>query len=207
MKKLLLSVGLGVLTLSAVAQSYPEARHYSFSFLVPGISAVYVTNTFGITNLSTAGAEGTNQVGTAYTNSGTLVVAAAANYQPLLNDVNLWIPRDGRDWQVLTNEFQLQIDDVPANVSVTYNSGSGANAAVTFVMVPVVDDTHEVNTDPWTWSFTAAASQTQTTISTNANFLWHWPGAKKIRVRRITNADADATSQVIITDLKLNGYK
>lgn len=204
MKKLLLTIGLVCATISSFAQP----KHYSDSFLIPGITAVYVTNTFGITNLFTTAAEGTNQVGTAYTNSGTLVIAAAANYQPLLNDVQMIPPPGGRNFSLYTNDsFGKLFADVPANVSVTYSSGSGANAAVTFVMVPMIDDDTEVNANPWTWSFTAAASQTGATISTNAEFLWQWAGAKKIRVRRITNADTDATSHVIITGLQFNHWK
>lgn len=201
-----LLLGFAVATVSH-AQSYPEARHYSFSFLPSGITAVYVTNTLALTNLSTAGTAGTNVAGLVYTNSGTQVIVGSGDYQPLLNDVNLWIPRDGRFWNVATNDTLTAVYDIPANVSVTYSSGSGANAAVTFVMVPMADDTREVNADAWTWSFTAVASQVNTTISTNANWLQRWPGAKKLRIRRVVNADTDASSQVVITALQLNGYK
>ena len=208
-KKLLLTVGLavGILPL-AMAQSYPETRHYNFSFLPAGVSAVYITNTIALTNLNTAGTAGTNMAGLVYTNTGIRVIAGSADYQPLLNDVNLWAPRDGRWWGLYTNDLiGPLIADVPACVNVTYDSGSGANAAVTFVMVPMIDDTTEVNANAWTWSFTAVASQTGTTISTNAYKLWEWPGAKKVRIRRVVNADTDASSQVVIRGLSLSGYK
>lgn len=200
---------LGLTVATCHAQSYPEARHYSFSFLPSGITAVYVTNTLALTNLNTAGTAGTNVAGLVYTNSGTQVVVGSGDYQPLLNDVNLWIPRDGRNWTpAQTNGLiDFHVVDVPATLSMTYSSGSGANAAVTFVCVPMIDDTREVNANPWTFSFTAVASQTGTTVSTNAYKLWEWPGAKKIRIRRIVNADTDASSQVVITALQLNGYK
>ena len=170
---------------------------------------MYVTNTLALTNLNTAGNAGTNVAGLVYTNSGTQVIVGSGDYQPLLNDINLWVARDGRQWLPMATNGLITINavDVPAVLSMTYSSGSGANAAVTFTAVPMIDDTHEVNANAWTFSFTAVASQTGTTVSTNAYKLWEWPGAKKIRIRRVINEDTDASSQVIITGLSLNGYK
>ncbi len=208
MKKLLLIIGLAVAT-SFVAKAQ-DSRHYSFSFLPSGIDAIYVTNALNITNLLTSGSMGTNLAGTTFTNLGTRVVVAGttgASIQ-LLNDVNLWIPKDGRHWNLYTNDLLgVLYTDSPMWISVTYDSGSGANAAMTFVMTPMADDNREVNANPFTWSFTAVASQTGTTVTTNLQQVWQWPGAKKLRVRRIVNADTDATSHVIITDLNLEGYK
>ena len=208
MKKLLLAVGLAIVT-SLVANAQ-DSRHYSFSFLPSGIDAITVTNTLNITNLLTEGSMGTNLAGTTFTNLGTRVVVAGtvgASVQ-LLGDVNLWIPKDGRMWNVYTNDLLGPLyTDNPMWISMTYDSGSGANSAMTLVFTPMADDNREVNGNPFTWSITAVASQTQLTVATNLQQAWQWPGAKKLRVRRVVNADADASSQVIITDLNLEGYK
>jgi len=200
MKKLLLAVFVAA-GMTAFAQP-----HTSQDFLA--VQAVYVTNLLAITNL-TLNDYGTNIAGTSYTNSsGTLVTASGSTGTSvsLLKDCNLWADREGRWWGVQTNEniVNYEAPYSTANVSVKFAGGSGANAAVTFTFAPVWDGENYDSSERWTFSYTATGA---TSLSRSTNVpVWRWPGAKSLKCLRIVNADTDATSHVIITDLKLNGY-
>lgn len=205
-------------TLTAAAQ----APHRSFSFL--NVQAAYASNALasygtGLTNLATARAAGdgtTNVTATVYSNLNARVVinstAGTSNVTAsgvnIFKDVPLWALRDGGNpWTPnFTNGNYDLVNRSFANLGVTWTAGSGANAAVTFVVTPLYDGVNEATTaaEEWTFAFTAVASTTST-YATNVP-LHRWPGAGKLRIRRITNGDADASSQVIITKLNLNGF-
>ena len=195
-----------ILGLLALVPSLALAANFeSQSFLA--VSAVYATNTLQITNLTASGSVGTNVLGTTYTNNATRIVVSAAGAGAtvnLLKDVSLWARSDGSlaSQLVATNIATTEVSD--ANVSITMTSGSGANAAVTFVIAPVPDGANASKTANWTFSFTPTASTTET-VFTNVP-LSTFSGVNKLRLLRIVNADTDASSQVIVTSVKLNGF-
>lgn len=205
----LVALFLMVFALPVAAQDL-WAKHNSRKFLA--VPAVYATNVLQITNFSTAGSVGTNKSGTIYTNgSGTRVVVSAAGAgatKNLLQDVPLWTTKEGLPaWSDgTTNGESILYNRSYGTVSVTMAADSGANAAVSFVVTPLWNGVNEASeaADLWTFAFTPTASTTHT-FSTNAP-LHKWPGAKALRLKRIVNADTDATSTVIITDVSLNGF-
>lgn len=208
MKKLILTS-----VLVALASLANAANFQSQDFL--SVQAVYATNTVQITNLLASGSVGTNVSGTTYTNNGSRVVVTAAGAGAsvnLLKDVSLWARADGSPpttiWSA-TNGAALAagsyFENSDVHMSVTYSSGSGANAAVTFTIVPIPDGEHASEVNPWSWSFTAVASSTLATVRTNVP-ISSFTGCKGLRLLRIVNADTDASSQVIITDARINGF-
>ena len=175
------------------------------------VPAVYATNTLSITNLATGGSVGTNVVGTTYTNkAGTRVVVTSGGLyatQPLLQDVSIYPLQNGSGaWPAYTTNGLINYHMSYATLSTTMTAGSGADTAVTFVVTPIYNGVNEATEagDLWTFSLTPVVSTTKT-YSTNAP-LWKWPGAQKLRLKRIVNADTDASSQVIITDVSLNQF-
>lgn len=199
MKKIIsLVIGLA-LTLSASAQN-----HSVQSFFAGGISSVTASNVLQVTNLSYASSLGSNVVGLVYTNAGTRVVAAAGDFKNLLRDVTLWTDREGRAWK--TNAAEVAFETT-ASLCIKTIAGSGANAAVTLVFSPVMNDSigeGTVSTEWFTASITPTASATQ--VWRVSIPLYKWPGAKKLRLQYINNADTDASSNVQITHLSLNGF-
>lgn len=202
----LLALGLGV----SAAQAQVEWK--SFSFIPENITSLLVSNTLAVTNLSTASAQTTNANGTVYTNTaGVRVILNANQTTKLLQDVPLWSLRDGGPaWESSTNG--VNYIQSYAQVSVSTVSGSGANAALSFVVTPIYGNSRRtgksfeatVSTEEWTFAFTPTASSSQT-FTTNAP-LYRWPGAKGLRLRRVINADTDASSDVWLQDISLNGY-
>ena len=212
-----LIVCLAILALFTVTAGAQGFGFKSQSFL--NVQAVYVTNLLSATNLSTAmpAATGnTNQPGFAYSNLNSRVVVsntsvavnlAAAKTSPF-KDVNLWPLKDGsgpwtpnypnNGWDLGNKSF--------ANVAVTWEAGSGADSAVTFVLTPIYDGVHEATTagEEWTFAFTPTVSTTSS-YATNAP-LWRWPGASKLRLRRVVNTDTTAAAHVILRDVSLNGF-
>lgn len=208
MKKNILYI-LGAILLVALllnpTSASAQAGHRSLKFLT--VPAVYVTNLFSITNLSTAGSSGTNVAGTVYTNGTTRVTASTgtSTTRPLLQDVPLWSLRTGEPaYNPSTNG--VNFIQSYGTVSVTLTAGSGADSAITFVATPVYNGVNEATAtgEEWTFAFTPTVSTTHTFV-TNAP-LHRWPGAESLRIRRIVNADTTAGGNVIITDLSLNGY-
>lgn len=208
MKKILI---LGLFAFASIAKA---ANFESQSFLA--VQAVYATNTVQITNLASFGSVGTNLAGTTYTNNGSRVVVTAAGAGSgvnLLKDVSLWALSDGSPATSIftaTNGAAFPAGAFyelgHATISVTMSGASGANAAVTFSLVPLWDGVNQANTaaDFFNFSFTAVASSTRT-FSTNVP-MSRFVGAKKLRLVSISNADTDATSQVIVTAASLNGF-
>lgn len=203
MKKLLIIGLVGLLGLVASAQVAPR----SYRMIPSDINSLIVSNTIAITNLSSVAALiTTNKTGTAWTNSaGIGVVASSGSTTKLLQDVPLWSLRDGSGaWSTITNN-SIPFMQSYATLAVTGTAGSGANAAVTFVMAPVYGTREATDAGQlWTFSLTPTASTTQTMV-TNVP-MFNWPGATALRCRRIVNADTDASSQWVLSDITLNGY-
>lgn len=208
MKTIVSILVLAVATLGVSAQN-----HNSRSFL--NVQAIRATNTFQFTNFLTAGSVGTNKANTYYTNNNALVVVTAAGAGSQVNpfrDVSLWARRDGApavSWIANTNAAVAAETFIPKNdatLSVAWQSGSGANAAVTFLFTPLYNGEHEATAaaEEWSFSFTATASSREC-LATNVP-LHKWLGAEKLRLRRVVNADTDASSDVHIFDISLNGY-
>lgn len=208
MKKIISILMVVALAVSANAQWAVHNSNLPGGNKFLAVPAVYATNNFNITNLSSVIGPGTNLAGTVFTNkAGTRATVTAAGVgaaQPLLQDVSIQpLASGGGAWAY---HYTNGVERSYATMSVTLTAQSGANAAVTFALTPLYNGVNEATetADLWTWSFTPTASTTHT-VSTNVP-LWRWPGAEKLRLRRITNADTDATSAVIITDVSLNQF-
>ncbi len=194
---------------AALAQVSYAANYESLSFM--NVQAFQVTNTINVTNLSALGSVGTNVANTLYTNGGSRVVVSAAGLgagTTLIKDINLWARADGSPAASIvsgTNSGNtVTIGD--ATFSTTLTGGSGANAAVTFTIAPVWDGVNEATAsgDIWEFSFTATASST-ITVSTNVP-LQRFPGAKKLKLLRVVNADTDASSGVMVRAASINAF-
>lgn len=198
---------LAMLVLPAVT-ALAQAEHRSQSFL--NVQAVYLTNLYNPTNLATAGTATTNIVGLTMTNFGARVTCDGTNNARVnpFKDVQLWAMTDGRGaWsEGSTNGTGILYNQSFASISVTWTAGSGANTAIPFVVTPLFNGRNEATStaDEWTFAFTPTASATQT-LTTNVP-LYRWPGAAKLRLRRAVNTDTDASSQVIVSDISLNGF-
>lgn len=210
--KLLIALGALLAALALPARS-AAAEYHAQSFL--NVQAVYLTNTFNPTNLATAGSVGTNIVGLILTNDGTrLVVSATAGSRiNPFKDVALWSLTDGTGpWNTGNTNGVMTWPYSYATLSVSWTAGSGANSAISFLVTPIYAKTSQrprgreatATAEEWTFAFTPTASASQT-LSTNVP-LWRWPGAAGLRLRRAVNADTDASSQVIVEDISLNGY-
>lgn len=231
MKKLILIVSLMVATVAAQAQTFRAQ-----SFLAPGVASVYVTNTIAITNLNTAGANTTNAPGTAWSNYTFGVSAPYTLYvvgtntgsgtwtnatKNLLKDVDLWALKDGSPavMQSMTNGTDRPTLSYATLAIRIASGGSGANTAASLVFTPLYGtgtDTASIGINPrptplegntadeWTVGITSAGTA-EVRLLTNAP-LYKWPGARGLRLRRIVHADADASSQIIVNEVSLNGY-
>lgn len=208
MKKLLAVIGLILVSaVMATAQS-----HRTINLLAGGINAVVVTNTLQITNFNYRASVRTNVANTTYTNDGTRVVVTAAGVgstTPLLiSKVDLWADREGRAYaQTTTNVTDSTIYNTPCKIIARYNSGSGANAAVTLGVSPVYNDNvgELAGSQVTALTFTAVASQTDYVVEIPVP-MYKFAGAKALRLCYISNADTDASSQVTFTHLSLNGF-
>lgn len=207
MKKLFIVGAIGLSTLGAMGQS-----HLSQSFL--NVQSLNTTNAYAVTNLAT-GLQTYLAVGVLWTNSAGTVNRATNGVRTdvLFKDVSLWSDRDGlpftQNVKTLTGLTDTNAPAYvpPARLFIQLHGGSGANAAVTFVFNPVWDgDTQPAaTTDDWSVALTATTT-TPVTLATNIP-MWMWPGAKSLRVKTITNGDTDASSQVTVTKLSVNGFR
>jgi hypothetical protein len=215
MKKLLLAIGASIL----VAASASGQNWKSENFLNGQIATLVVTNTGGITNLSSilfnqTAAYATNTPQTMFTNVLGTLVAVTNNLtwsnQNILVDVPLYVARDGQPLFVGVGTTNNQVLASPLNVMIDIlTAGSGANSAVNFVFVPLFDvyGTLFESTsagDAWTVGVTAATT-TRTCVITNVP-TWKWPGVKALRLKSITNTDTDITSQVWLDAVSLGGF-
>lgn len=204
---------LSVLLFTMFVSFGVEAQQFhSISFLSANISSLNVSNKLGITNLlSTALGVTTNAPGIVWTNSANVSNnVASADTTQFLQDIPLWSDRNGQIPCVLVATNTGVYDSgylSGANLTISIAlGGSGANSAVNFVFVPVMDGAHESTTsgDAWTVGVTASTTS-RVTISTNAP-LYKWPGCKALRLKTITNTDTDASSQVTLDTIVLNGF-
>jgi hypothetical protein len=206
MKNLLLIIGLTFATFVASGQNY-----LSQSFL--NQKSLLVSNTLSISNLANFSGQ-SNIFGVRWTNSALtgVSVTGAGNTTTLIKDVDLWSRADG-DWWGARFAGQGSSDTntaiSPHNLFVRLlTGGSGANAAVTFTFIPIYDglETPVVGTG-MNWSFAVTSAGTASvTVATNVP-TWKWPGAKKLRLLSIVNADTDASSEVWVDRVSLNGYR
>lgn len=212
MKKNIVRIMWVAVLLGVAAASYAQP-HQSRSFLA--VQSIIVTNTANATNLNTAGSVGTNYQGFHYTNLNRLVVINTTSGATNVNaskinpfqDVALWSLRDGSPAYSLgvTNGTGLNYHQSFATLTITWTGGSGANTAVPFVFTPVYDGVNEATDSAQEWSVSLTPSTTRSTIATNMP-IYKWPGASKVRLRRVVNADADANGQAIIEAIRLNGF-
>lgn len=203
-----LLVGLAVLVggVSAEAQNFKSLNF----LLVPSIT---VSNKVQYTNLQSsatvANASTTNIVGLIWTNLfGNQVIAGVADFTQLSGDVPLWSDRNG-NVPILTSGSNTvwsgAISALTMNIHLL-TGGSAANSAVNFVFTPVFDGIHDstASGDMFTVGVTAAGAAA-VNIATNVP-MWKWPGAKSLRLLTINNADTDASSQVVVDGISLNGF-
>lgn len=204
MKKLFLIVATALLVgFGAKAQNFNVQ-----SFLA--VSSICPSNTIGITNLSSTVSTGTNQVGIVFTNlAGTRVVVNASNAPfNLLKTLELRPDREARypilGWagtNTLQNWQQSQY-----SLFIKLTGQSGANSAVTFVFAPVCDGENESTTAGDLWQVAVTANTTTpVTLVTNVP-LYKWMGCKGLRLRSVTNGDADASSRVDVTQCVLTSW-
>ena len=208
MKKFIYSL-LAVLGLVSAASAQ---NHVSQNFL--NVLSLNVSNNLSISNL-TSFAGMTNILGVTWTNLlGTRqTVTAAGDTTKLLNDVSLWSDRNGNPYVALgayqsNGNTSTNANPVgPANLFLRLHGGSGANSAVTFVFQPLWDGSTApaATTDDWSVALTATTT-TPVTLATNVPF-YRWPGAKGLRLKSIVNSDTDASSQVTVTAIQLNGFR
>lgn len=199
---------LTALVLAAVQAVEPQSR----SFLA--VQSLYLTNTANPTNLLTTGSVGTNFNGVTFTNANRLVVINTTSGRTNIDaskinpfqDVALWALTDGSPpWSLTPTNGALNYNQSFATLSITWTGGSGANTAIPFVFTPVYNGFDEATETAQEWSLSLTPSTTRSTISTNVP-LYKWPGAAKLRLRRAVSSDTDASSQVIVEDISLNGY-
>ncbi len=200
MKKLIAILALVALTVTVNAQVFR-----SQTLLGPGVGSVAVSNTIPVTNLSTLtfyGLTATNPtVGVIWTNlsgiSNNVVGAGDANN--LLGTAVLWADRNG-NWPSLGQSNYY------ASFGFRLVGQSGANSAVTFTFVPVYDGTNEATAAGDVYTVAVTATGASMVVTNTPVPLYKWPGCKSIRLRGIVNADTDASSQVNVQAVQLNGF-
>lgn len=201
-----IALAIGVGALSANAQNF---RSINF-LLVPSIT---LTNTKCYTNIISPNLGGTttNIVGLIWTNfSGAQVVAGTNDTTQLTTDVSLWGDRDGMPPLMFiapTNQAYASGYLGTWNIAVhILSGGSGANSAVNFTIVPVPDGVHEstISGDQFSFGVTAVTTS-EVTLFTNAP-AYKWAGCKSIRLKTAVNTDTDASSQVVVDSVTLNGF-
>lgn len=201
-----LSVGaVLVLALTLAAWAQP---HQSFSFL--NCTSIHVTNTIGVTNLSTEAVGcGTNVSGLAYTNlQGTKVVfGATTNQTSLLGDVTLWTDRQGSPPAIYYDTNGVPIySTIPSKACLSIVVGPSAAAAVaTLRFKPLADGTHP-STKSADWWDVAIIPSTTTDVCTITNVpTWKWGGVGKVRLDSIWTT-AGAGNSNVIKSVTLNGF-
>lgn len=203
---------LGLLVWLALAAAIPVKAQNFVSQSFMNQSVLVLTNTLQFTNLASIGCNPSNTVGALYTNfQGTRVIAAAGDYHNAFKDVDLYPMRDGEiDPLYYATGTNILQNIVPSHQQIfvkLVGINAAANSAVTFTMFPVPDGTTECNAAATTFTFAVTANgTTPVTLVTNIpSYLW--TGCAKLRCNRIVNGDADANSQVNLTDFSLNGYR
>lgn len=205
------TIGLTVVAAMLVTLGVEAQQHHELNFLAP-VSSITLTNTKQYTNISSPNLAGvtTNVVGLIYTNLiGSQVVVAAGDSTSLTVDVPLWSDRNGNVpfayMPDATNLTGLARSAMTINVHIL-SGGSGANSAVNLTFVPLPDGVHEstLASDAFTFGVTANTTS-EVDISTNVP-MWNWAGYKSVRLKKAINSDTDASSQVTIDSITLDGF-
>ena len=212
MKKLLISIGLCLTTISVMGQS-----HQVQSFL--NVRSVAVTNTSPVTNLTGAATfltTWTNGVLTFYTNNagtrlGTTNGAAgtqqtAGSTFNLLRDCNLWTDRNGNPPHNYFVSLTTTNYSSGASVYVRGLANSGTVGTLTFTFRPIYDGNLMENntTKDFTFTYVPVASSV-VAIATNVP-MYLWPGAKGIRLLSIVNSSGNANADVNLLNVSLVGF-
>ncbi len=187
-----------VLAAIGLASPVLAQTHHEINFLAP-VSSITLTNLKQYTNIFSPNLATvtTNVVGLTYTNLiGSQVVVAAGDSTALTVDVPLWSDRNG-------NVPMTSLVDSTNFVGV---ARSGANSAVNFTFVPLPDGVHEstLTSDRFIFGVTANTTS-EVDISTNCP-MWNWAGYKTLRLKTAVNTDTDASSQVVVDSITLNGF-
>lgn len=173
--------------------------------------AAYGTNTYQLnwTNHNGVWVIPTNAANpNANTTAGVMVVTN--NNTMLVQDIPLWVDRDGRMPVTVTTNTWLSDGNAFAVSPVALNcriwgAASAANT-LNLIFVPLYDGTNECTgaTPSFQWGITAAAGTT--VVSTNFP-IWKFAGAGKIRLRSATlTTTAAANIGVTIQSLSLSGF-
>lgn len=226
MKKLFIVGAIGLSTLGAMGQS-----HLSQSFLNVGTlrlgtntttSMSIVSNAytyplqFTATNTLWTNAAGAQILVPGLTTTDTYTNAARFN---VFKDVTF---ASGRDGWPLIQQFAGSAPGGSASNFTTFSANtlylkvrgeSGANSAVTFVFSPVWDgeggsasiNAPAITGDDWSVAVTAVTAAT-TTLATNVP-MWRWPGAKGLRLSKVTNADTDGGAYAWLQEVKLLHFR
>lgn len=212
MKKLFKTL-LALLILLTLGLTANAQNHRSINLFAP-VTSITVSNNFQYTNLVSqpvvSNASTTNIVGLIWTNLlGNQVIAGVADTTQLTVDAPLWSDRNGNPILVMsgyTNGTWLGAESgMTMNIHLA-GGGSGANSAVNFTFAPVFDGVHEATASGDRWTVGVTASTTSAVnVSTNVP-MWKWPGCKLLRLETIVNTDTDASSQVTVDGLSLNGF-
>ena len=232
MKKLLLSIGLCLAALYASAQNHNSQNLLNVRALQTGTNGYSITNTANlVTNqgllLVTTNVTYTNNAGvyvgfdssTSLTNY--LAKTGTTNQftnPSLFKDAQLWADRNGFPIVYETHEILAGAAGATTNLTylssqtlfIEYVNPAGTNGGLGVVFRPVFDGVTPV-TSVYDWGFGIAAGSTgKGTLATNIP-TWKWPGAKALRVVRVTNSLEGAglafqTNSPYITKLSVNGF-
>lgn len=209
------AIGLSISTASAQTESWSVHtgdKPGKGSFFGPNVTTLIVSNLISITNLSVPGITSpTNAPGVTWTNkAGTRVVSSGSNTVNLLGSVPLWSRAHGQPafTSFSTNQAVTQWPIVgDGNISITTQTGSGADTAMTLIFAPSWDgeNVDTSGTYDFTWSTGNLTVSSTQTLATNAPF-GKWVGAKALVLKSISYADTTAASQVAVRALRLNGF-
>ncbi len=226
-------LGLALLVLGAQAWgqagsgTYPQWGYQSFinpycnsitvSNKLMGVSNLLSTWKYGSAKAMTAtnvtSGLGTNYWGISFTNlygqscfvtNNAVLTNTFGTFEDLnlLQDVKLWTDRTGMPgvWPYL-----LRDSNSFASVFIKLAGTSGANSAVNFYFVPLVDGTNEVTQAGEEWVVGVTATTT-TPVSIYTNVPNKFIGVRGFRLRAINNTDVDATSRVDLYNCALIGF-
>lgn len=204
-------LAIGLLLGAAITFALPAATFTSQSFLASGITSIALTNTISVTNLD-SGTIRSNVAGTIWTNtSGTMTVVtnngSSTQTKNLLRDASLWVAADGQPiLNPVSDAAGIVTNSSMASFYIKLIGQSGANAAVTFIFVPLPDGVNESTVAGDAFSISVTATTTTAVDKTVWLPSWKWPGVGKVRLKSMTNADTDATSRVDVLECSLNGF-
>ena len=142
-------------------------------------------------------------------NNGFFSATNAVDYtkQNLLQDVDLWVDREGRATPIFPQASITTNIISYGQIGVKIVGGSGANSAVTFRFMPLLDGTNQSTTAGDLISVTATANTTTPVITYTPLQAQKVIGARRLRLVDISNADADASSSVQVLGVWFSGWR